>query len=271
MLIISRDLITSPFTEDGGTNPNSPVIGYHNLLNRVNATADSSMANFPVSNLANPSTILRWESLTTDPQYITLSFDYNEPLDYVAIARHNFGSGNIAASIEISDGVDWLTVVEDTIPANDNPIIFRFEPRTMLAIRMRMIPNDVPPRIAVMYVGKLLVIQRRIYVGHTPLQMGRSATVVNGRSESGDFLGRIVLTESLSNGVELKNLTPDWYRTFMDPFIEASKEVPFFFAWRPFDYRHEVGFAWMTNEPIPVNQRGNGMMQVTLQLGGIKS
>jgi hypothetical protein len=30
-----------------------------------------------------------------------------------------------------------------------------------------------------------------------------------------------------------------------------------------------VGFAWLTNDPQPMNQRPNGMMQVELQLSGV--
>ena len=53
------------------------------------------------------------------------------------------------------------------------------------------------------------------------------------------------------------------------PFIVASKEVPFFFAWRPASYPRETGFAWMTNNPKPSNQRSNGMMQISLSMGGV--
>jgi len=112
-------------------------------------------------------------------------------------------------------------------------------------------------------------VQRRIYVGHTPMPYGRSARIQNGRSEAGHFLGRIVIQETRDTAVALQNLTPTWYRTYMDPFIRASKEVPFFFAWRPQSYPYETGYGWMTNEPRPVNQRANGMMQIDLQMSGV--
>jgi hypothetical protein len=126
-----------------------------------------------------------------------------------------------------------------------------------------------PPTIAVVYAGALLVLQRRIYVGHTPIPYGRSAKITNGRSESGNFLGRIVLNEKTQSAVKMQNLTPAWYRQHLDPFIAASKEAPFFFAWRPLSYPREVGYAWMTNDPQPSNARANGMMQIDLQMTGI--
>jgi hypothetical protein len=70
-------------------------------------------------------------------------------------------------------------------------------------------------------------------VAHTPIKYGRRTNVTNGMSESGNFLGRIVLGQMVETEVSLQNITPGWYRSYMDPFIEASRETPFFFAWRP--------------------------------------
>ena len=67
----------------------------------------------------------------------------------------------------------------------------------------------------------------------------------------------------------LRNLTPSFYRTEMEPFIAVAQEAPFFFGWRPFTFPDEVGYAFMTNDPQPSNQRSNGMMQIDLQMGGI--
>ena len=99
--------------------------------------------------------------------------------------------------------------------------------------------------------------------------MGRQSKVVNGRSEAGDFLGRIVLGEATQTQINLQNLTPAWLRTHLRPFIDAARETPFFFAWRPADYPREVGFAWLTDDPKPVNQLANGMMSASFDLMGI--
>jgi hypothetical protein len=136
-------------------------------------------------------------------------------------------------------------------------------------LRIRLQPGNAEPSAAVVYAGTLLVLQRRIFVGHTPINYGRSAKVTNARSESGNFLGRIVLNEKNSTSVDMKNITSAWYRTFMQPFIDDSQENPFFFAWRPSDYPNEIGFAWMTNDPQPSNALPNGMMQISLEMTGI--
>jgi hypothetical protein len=99
--------------------------------------------------------------------------------------------------------------------------------------------------------------------------MGRSISMSSLRSVNGNFLGRIVLGRKVATQVNLQNLTPDWYRTYMAPFVLAAEEIPFFFAWRPSSYPNEIGYAWLTSDPKPVNQRTNGMMQVDLALEGV--
>lgn len=272
MIVISPSLVLSP-PAPGYGNPNSPVILWDNRVTLNNVSATSASADYPASNLANPSTALRWQSLSTAVQYLTVSLNsLDDPIDSVGIARHNFGSAGVGVRIEAEDVDDpgvWVVISPEVMPADDAPLLFRFTPTSPSQIRVRLAPTGTAPRAAVLYAGAALLLQRNIYVGHTPIHMGRSTNIQSGTSESGDFLGRVVLQESLSTGVSLQNLTPEWVRTYLLPFIRVAQERPFFFAWRPADYPLEVGYAWLTNDPQPSNQRPNGMMQVDLQMGGV--
>lgn len=277
-VVISRNLTLGDVASGGGIiTANNPVIGYANLLTAGNVAATSAAPGFPASNLANPSTNLRWVDATGSPaadQYITVAVNSADQLDYLAVARHNFGSAQIPASVEglidpeASPAV-WIELVGETLLADDQPALFRFAPQALASIRLRLQPGSAAPTAAVIYTGKLLVLQRQIYVGHTPINFGRSSKITNARSENGQFLGRIILSQMTATKVDLQNLTPNWYRSALQPFIDASREAPFFFAWRPASYPGEIGYAWMTNDPQPSNQRGNGMMQISLEMGGI--
>ena len=276
MIVISRDLVVSA---GDGVNGDNPVIGYDNLVTTANLTATSANTDYPATNLANPSTYARWQAadngspLSGVDEYLTVTISRTDPVDYVAIARHNFGTGQVPISIEIDDGLGDSPGYHEAIPPvllrDDSPVLFRFSPTILTGLRVRLQPGNLVPTAAVLYVGKLLVVQRRLYVGHTPLKYGRSSRTLTGRSEAGHFLGRVILQETRESAVALQNLTPSWYRTYLDPFIEDSKENPFFFAWRPQSYPYETGFAWMTNDPKPSNQRSNGMMQIDLQMSGV--
>jgi hypothetical protein len=276
-IVISPGFVLSDSLSGGGIiNGDNPIIGWHNRAVPANIAADTEADGFPASNMGNPSTNLRWVGADVSPQldeHVTIQVNSVDDLDYIAIARHNLGSGQIPVSVEYLDPdaspENWEELIAPVLLADDGPTLFRFPPQALVSIRLRLQPGAELPTIATIYTGKLLVLQRRIYVGHTPMPFGRTTKITNARSESGNFLGRIVLNQMTGTSVSLKNLTPSWYRTFMEPFLRQAQERPFFFAWRPQSYPHEVGYAWLTNDPQPTNQLANGMMSVDLQMNGV--
>lgn len=137
--------------------------------------------------------------------------------------------------------------------AEDNtPIIWRFTPSYINRVILFMDAGDVAPRVSVLYVGKLLVLERsvRIDTTHTPINMGRKSNIATGRSENGKFLGRIVLGQWNQGQADFAFFTNEWYRTYFKPFVDATDEIPFFFAWSPQDHPEDVGYVWMTEDPI---------------------
>jgi hypothetical protein len=255
---------------------NNPLIGYENLTTFSNVTATSEDANYPATNLANPATNLIWKAEDVSPIgdiYLTVVIDRVDPVDYVAIAKHNLGTSFVPVSIEgqATSGGAWVELVPDVLLVDDGPALFQFAAQSLYAVRVRLQQSSTAavPQIAVLYTGKLLVLQRRIYVGHTPITQGRSSRVVNAKSESGQFLGRIVLSEYSSSGFTLQNLDKTWLRNCLLPFIRASKDTPFFFAWRPSDFPYEIGYCWMTIDPRPANQLSNGMMTCAFEFMGV--
>jgi hypothetical protein len=167
------------------------------------------------------------------------------------------------------DQYAWFELVQEVQLADDAPVLFRFEPQPLTAIRLHTQPGDEAPRAAVMYVGKLLILPRTLWQGHTPIKYGRKRKVVNGTSESGNFLGRTVLNETRESTAHLSLIDPDTYREDIDPFIDASLENPFFFAWRPEMYPREVGYAWLTADPRPVNASQHGLTELDLVMQGV--
>lgn len=276
-VILSSGLVIADSLSGGGTiNGDNPIIGYHNLVTTANVTATSAAAGSPASNVAIPSTILRWQSAGASPaedQYLTFDLQTSEFVDYVGIARHNFFTAQIAVSIEVlntnASPQEWVELTTPAIPSSDGPLLFRFTPQGITQIRIRMQAGTVEPYVGVVYSGVLLVLQRRIYVGHTPITMGEEQNIVNHRSVSGDFLGRVILSERNATQMSFQNLLPGWYRTYFEPFRQFAKQSPFFWAWRPQSYPKEVGFVWTVSDPKPANQLSNGMMEVSLDVEGV--
>jgi hypothetical protein len=102
-----------------------------------------------------------------------------------------------------------------------------------------------------------------------PLPDARRVSVANNRSESGNFLGRIVLGEWRESRVPLSLITPEWFRANMRPFLKHAAELPFFFAWRPGTYPAESGYAWFTGDPDPAPAGPSNLIAVVWTMGGI--
>lgn len=287
-------------------------IGYDNIVNINNISADSETAGFPVTNAANPATNLKWKSGSLSAQYVTVITGGAVDVDYFGVAGHNLGSSRSEISVELKNretedyypaGITW-TQMDDRpilkrIPKNIAPatpeddgfiiddIVSTFDAGSVgdpvislddlggivvgyYAIRLKITPVNNTPQVAVIYVGRLMQMQRNIYVGHTPIRYGRDVLEVNGMSESGAFLGRIIRQTSYSSDIKMKNITPSWYREVFEPFVAACIARPFFYAWRLNDYADEIGYCWFyKGAPIPDNTGPQGMMSVSFKVGGV--
>jgi len=257
---------------------NTPVFGWKSLATPGNISATSENPAYPAANMANPSTALFWRAAEegspggapASDQFITVS-DLEGLIDYLAVAAHNLGSSQNAISVEISDGGSpetWSEVAPPVIPQNDDPLLFRFAPQMASAVRLRIQPGLLIPQIAVVYVGKLLVCERGTSADYTPINLARTTRVLTGKSETGQFLGRYVLSESREAPFSLQWLRPEWYRREFDPFLRWAQEMPFFIAHQPQDEPGDVGFCWLTNDPHPTFDFNTGRVSIDLQLNG---
>lgn len=266
MIVISSNYVLSVVPT---VDPDLPAVGYRNVVTAAGISADTAETNYPATNLANPATHLEWRAADMTEQYITITSSEVDPIDYVGIAKHNFGTAEISPSIEgFIDGV-WTELVEPVMPADDSPLMFRFVAQSLAQIRIKLPTGSAKARAAVVFVGKLLDLERKIYVGHTPFHYGRRSTVANGMSESGNFLGRIVLGEWRETTVPLSLISPAWYRANMDPFLKRWNEITFFFAWRPSTYPREVGYGWFTDDPKPAPAGPSNLIALDWALSGI--
>lgn len=230
-----------------------PMVGWHNQVAFNNVTAESAAAGHPATNLANPSTANRWLSASTAEQLVTVT-DLDGQTDYVGIARHNFGSAGVIVSVEAitgEPGAVWETIHPGLLPANDGPIMLPFEPGFHIGVRLRLVPDAIAPSMAVLFVGKSLVLQRSMQAGFTPITDARENDLVTGWAHAGELLGAIIEGSSSSNNAEIKALEPAWYREAMAPFVDAGNAgEPFFFAWDPEHHPDEVGFCTFANGKV---------------------
>jgi hypothetical protein len=258
----------------------TPVIGYQNLVTASNITTTTAAAGFPASNLANPATHLMWRSTIvpgnsppTD-EGIFIALNSSELVDYVGIAKHNLVGSTISLWRSTNNSPnDYTQLVAASVVADNSPIIFRFTAQAVGTLWVKITPADTITA-GVVYVGRLLDLGRGVKADqeHTPLPYGRRSNVVDGLSESGNFLGRVVLSSMRQTKAVFFGFTRTFYASDLDAFLEAAQEIPFFWAWAPGEYPTETGFAWLINadaEPsirVDTDVRAVGL---TLEMRGI--
>jgi hypothetical protein len=254
-----------------------PIIGYQNLVTTTGITATTSNSDFPIANVANPATHLKWKSGVNTGSEIVEIVIGGVSIDYVAIAKHNFGT--IGCQITLEATVDtsspytgYVTLVSATTITDDLPLIFQFTPATYGAIRLTITSSsDTFREAAVIYVGTLLTFERsiKVSVDHTPINLGRDLDVFNGMSESGQFIGRIVRKEFFDTKAEFSYFTNAWYRASFDPFVVAAKETPFFWAWAPNSYSRDTGFGWLTKMIAPAMHLPTQRFNATIEMRAV--
>ena len=244
------------------TSPGESLDGWIDDFRVVNGEALWT-ANFTAPSDASDS--LQNEYLTVTPG--------GTDVDYIGIAKHNFGTSGALVSVEMADTSSpgtWTELIAPQTVDDDLPIIFRFQDVTT-QVRVRIQPAGTAPEAAVLYAGELLVLERSITIGrgHVPVTYGRRTNIVNGMSETGNFLGRIVLGEYRQSKAEFEWFTSDFYRIDIDPFLDAAQEIPFFWAWSPSEYPTETGYVWLTNNAEPEVDPATRRVALTLEMRGI--
>lgn len=255
---------------------NNPRIGWHSFVLHGAVSASSEQALHPAFHMANPTTYLKWKAEDNGVQQIIVSTEDLEPVNYFGVYGHNWGTRMLTVEFEYSanGGVDWAPAMAPMIPTSDGTIFIQFPNVIGSLFRIILTPNDVdvyadPPEATVLHIGRVLEIERRVYVGHAPLTLNRSQQVTTGRSEGGQFLGRTLIQTFYETGLDLRNLDPTWYREHMDFFARVAATQPFFWSWRPGDYPREAGYCWAMGNIRPSNDAANGTMAVSFGIQGV--
>lgn len=272
-IVISQGFVL-PDTD--GIDARNPIIGYQNMIADTTSilTASTSSADEPISNLLNGATYLAWRATTTAQQILSIDLGSPRRVDYFGLAAHNLGTigSNVLLQYYDTDTTTWTDASPLYTPDTANGVVFtRFTAQTFQYWRFVFAASAtaVPARIAVLYLGELLVLQRRVMIGHAPYTFARKTTLVQGRSENGQFLGRMVRQEFLEHTLEQKNITPTWARSKWLPFLDVARTEPFFWAWRPSQYPGECAFGWLMDDPSTSNSGPNKYMTASIKIQSI--
>ncbi len=268
-IVLSPGLVVAPAAT---FQPHWPVFAWDNLVTIENVEAETAHADYPATNLANPSTNLRWQAADATDQALTVTLSTLQAVDCLCVERHNFGSAGVTVSVDgltAEPGAEWDEIFPEYLPADDTPILLRYAEANLIGVRLNLQPDVIAPRAAVLNVSKLLVVPHGVAPGHTPIVDGRDVELLTGRAQSGDHLGSIVVGEALSTSVSFADLDGDWYRQTMRPAVRAMNNGrAVFFGWSPTRRPTEVGYCTLQGTARPVINQTTGEMDIQLALGG---
>lgn len=248
-----------------------PRILWNDVARRRSAVvASTEVAGFEGANAFDYLTFDYWKPSTL-PATLELQLSVAEEVDSALIAAHSLGSDECQAKLQYHNGADWVDLTSEISPADDNVAAFLFPSVTASRFRLSVDSDASPagqPVVGVLMIGQALALQRRIYRGHTPITMGRRTTVRPQLSEGGQWLGRSIRREGVATDIALTNLTAEWVRANLDPFIEAARTYPFGWFWRPDGYPAEVALVWTSGDIVPTNSGPRDLMSVSFAVEG---
>ena len=252
------------------TSENNPRIGYENVADSSSITVTSEDADHPTINMLTPSTYDYWKASSSAVQNIDWTVGTNpDGVDYIALCGHNFHEDDgisVVLKRKATAGAAWTTVHSTGVITDSRPVVIHFNETTNPFIRIELTSTSGEiARVANLMVGRMLVFPRRVYVGHTPIDYSRDATISRAVSENGEYLGHTLRSIKKSTSVDFKNIDEDFYRSDITPFVEHAEQKPFVWCWRPEKYPDEIAYAWTTNDPKMGND-SNGRVSFSFDI-----
>lgn len=223
-------------------------IGYNNVL----TAAGSSDAEAAII----PNTYERWTSASGTMQD-TFQPSTSVKCNFIAIAAHNLGTKGSEIVVATAPTVaGTFTDRASATPSDNKPLFFLFDDVDDVEDVRVTVTGGTDREIGVVYAGEVLVMQRALYGGHTPINLSSMTEYRNAVSDSGQFLGRKVRRKGQMTSFSWQYLTPEWYRENFQPFVVSAKTKPFFMMWRPDNHTDEIAFGYTTADIKPTNMGG---------------
>jgi hypothetical protein len=134
------------------------------------------------------------------------------------------------------------------------PILARFTEGTFDRVFIE-ITGTTTAEIAVVYMGKELVMMRPNYSGYSPATLSSKDVFTPQTSDGGQFLGKQLVRKGFNTQASFSHLTYEWYEAEFQPFVLHAKQYPYFWAWNLLEHPTEVVYGW-TNQNIKPSLMG---------------
>jgi len=264
---------TSPFllaAAAAGQPLTNSRIGWHTWLRDLApsaVTVSGETEDGPKDMPLRPDTATYWRPPALPATYVA-DLGQTRDVDYGGLVG-SLGSSRASVLMEtsIDDGA-WTALGQEALPANDAPLLFLDSSRQARKVRWTFKGAGAVPRISVVYAGEILAMPVPPDAPYTPLNLSRETVLMQTLSRGGQFLGQEIRRMGMKSKASFSFLNSSWVRENFDPFMQAARRYPYFFAWQPGVYPLEVGYVWTDRDIVPT-QTSFALMNVDWAMQGI--
>lgn len=261
-----------------------PRIGYDDRWRDATVTSSTDSDDYPADATQRPDTFEVWKP-TVLSAWVQADLGASYAANYCAIAAHTIGTTGSRVTLQYSsNGSSWSNAASAATPSDDSAILLLFPQQTARYWRLLVDTAGSPsarlgspdsdynyanmPSVGVVYLGSILAMERSIYGGHSPITLSRDTELYQGLSMSGHFLGQSYRRRGFTGAAAFRNLTAAFVRNSFDPFVQAARRYPYFFAWRAGTWDDEVAYVWTPGDIRPSNMGISSLMQVQWEMRG---
>lgn len=253
-------------------------IFYDNLLVSPlvdSITASTETAGFSVANAYDWRTTSYWSPTASGAQTITSVFDSAVTADYFAIYRHNLGTigGTVKLQYSLDSGSSWLDATTATTLTDNQLKIILFNSVSATHWRVYFSLTSTGFYCGVLMFGEAFNLYRGMPPGFVLPHQARKNTIMNQKTEGGQFAGRAITLRGAKTTILNKAIPANWYRENIEPFILHAEKYPFLFSWNHTDRPDDA--CWCETDgdipdcPIDENYRQNLNIPVNCLLSGV--
>lgn len=244
-------------------------LGFENLLENGTVVASSEAAGFPVANVYDwrPSDFFKPASIASAVN-ITLTLSVADGADYFAFYNHNLHLTGGTIKLQWWNGSSWVDCFGAITPTDNSPRFISFTAQSSTQWRVVITATSIFS-IACISFGTQLALEYGMYLNWTPPVLARDTKVINSQSDSGNFLGRSIISTGIKSSIILQGASDAWVRASWMPFVRHAEQKPFFFIPNITAYPLEAVFCWVEGQ-VPVPAHTNyGFMGVTVPIKGM--
>ena len=232
-------------------------------------TATTSQGGSFPQNIADGNLFDYWQPAATGLQVLTVDFGVDCEVNAIGLAGDTlFSSGITSVEVRQYDSGDVLLSTDNLILESD--AVKRFDLTENINTRSVQIQFNVIselPRIASLYIGKMLISIRAPAFGTELPWLDNNAKASTVRSQVGIVLGKIVeVPEGITMSIQLNYLPKTWVRNEWVPFVKSAIDTPFFIQLS--DSVPDVVYAMSDSVELPKFVDPN-YCSVTLKFSGI--